>query len=542
MRIVRPTLSSATLCVATALYLLTVTNLSFWRKLGVYFAAHPSKLVVLAAALLLIHIAMLLVFSARPIVKTVLIALIIVAAAGSYFVDTFGTVINRNVIDAVMTTTSAESGALITPHFLRHMLLYGLVPSMLIAWPKLSTGPFLPTLAYRSGAVILCLFGAIALLGSDYGSFASMYREHREDIVSLLMPTTPVRSLVSYYTHDLGSRSIVMKPLGTDARQTLVALPSAKPLLTVIVVGETARAANFSLFGYARDTNPELEKRNVIAFPNTTSCGTDTGVSLPCMFSPFTRSDYSHTKFLGSENLLDVLKHAGVDVAWYDNNTGSNGVGDRIDFTQLQDRPDKRFCDAGECRDGILVEALKTKLNDIKVNTTVVLHMIGSHGPAYYRRYPSDFARFKPDCRSNEFSDCSTDEIVNAYDNSILYTDHVLGQIVDLLDQNRSRVTPAMLYISDHGESLGENGLYLHAAPYLIAPEVQTHVPFVAWLSPEFSGETKLDPGCLAAGSAQPASHDNLFHSVLGMMGVATSVYDRSLDRFADCRDKVHSS
>ena len=536
MRIKRPTISSNFMCLLVAIYLLAFTNASFWRKLSEYFSDHPAKLIVAGIAILLMHVAVLLAFSSKFILKPILVLLILVAAAGSYFTDTFGTIIDRNVIDAALTTTRAESGALITPRFFLHVIVYGLIPCATVIWVRISHGTFARKFALAAIACIACTVGAVALIASDYGSYSSMYREHREDIMALLMPSTPIRSLVSYYTRDLGDRGIVMKPLGVDAKQAASVLPSRKNLLTVIVVGETARAANFSMFGYIRDTNPELTTRDVVAFPDTTSCGTDTGVSVPCMFSPFKRTDYTHSRFLGSENLLDVLTHAGLQVAWFDNNTGSKDVADRIKATQMQDTNDPRYCDAGECKDDVLVDALKNELVNIKGNATIVLHMIGSHGPAYYRRYPDTYARFRPDCRTNQFSDCSAEEIVNAYDNSILYTDHVLSEVIDLLKGNEERFASSMIYMSDHGESLGENGLYLHAAPYFIAPKMQTHIPFIAWFSPEFASATGLDVACLKRGAAAPASHDNLFHIVLGLMMIATSAYDQELDRFSACR------
>lgn len=542
MRIKRPTISSGLICVLVAIYFLAFTNASFWQKLSGYFSDHPAKLLVGAIAILLVHIAALLAFSSKFILKPVLIAMILVAAAGSYFTDTFGTIIDRNVIDAALTTTRAESGALITPRFIIHVIVYGLIPCAIVIWVRISHGTFFRKLVVTTITCMACLVGAVALIASDYGSYSSMYREHREDIMSLLMPSTPIRSLVSYYTRDFRDRRIVMRPLGTDAVQNASLLPAGRNLLTVIVVGETARAANFRLFGYVRDTNPELAIRDVVAFPDTTSCGTDTGVSVPCMFSPFRRTEYSHARFLGSENLLDVLRHAGVQVAWFDNNTGSKGVADRVKTVQMQDGNDTRFCDAGDCKDDILVEALKNELANIKGNATIVLHMIGSHGPAYYRRYPEGFAKFKPDCRTNQFADCKTEDIVNAYDNSILYTDHVLAEVIDLLNDNDTQFASSMIYMSDHGESLGESGLYLHAAPYFIAPKTQTHIPFIAWFSPEFSSATGLDVACLKRGATEPASHDNLFHTVLGMMMISTSAYDQTLDRFSACRKETSLS
>ncbi|MBC2883803.1 phosphoethanolamine transferase [Ochrobactrum sp. CM-21-5] len=539
MRFPRPTIASGPLCVLTALYLLAFTNTSFWQKLALYFTDHPMKLVLAALAILLIHIAVLLVFSAKFVIKPALILAILIGAGGAYFTDVFGTIIDRNVIEATLTTTRAESGQLITARFILHMLLYGVMPSLLIVWVRIKHRPILQKIAVNAVAIIGCLIGFIALIGSDFGSFSSMYREHRSDIMERMMPGTPIKSLVQYVVHDLKDRQIVMQPLGLDARQTIPPLRFGKKLLTVVVVGETARAKNFSLYGYDRDTNPELGKQDIVTFTNTTSCGTDTAVSVPCMFSPFPRTEYSSSKFHSSENLMDVLNHAGVQLAWYENNTGSKGVADRILDVDLQNSGDVRYCDGGECRDQILVDYLKDHLKDFNGNATVILHMTGSHGPAYYRRYPTGFAKFIPECRTSEFSDCTIDQIVNSYDNSILYTDHILSEVIDLLKANRDRFAPAMIYMSDHGESLGEDGLYLHAAPYFIAPDEQTHIPFIAWFSPDYATATQLDTACIKQDAATPASHDNLFHTIIGMMGVKTVAYDPTLDRFARCR-KAH--
>ncbi len=532
----RPTIASGLLCLLTVLYVFIFTNASFWHAIGTYYADAPWKLVGIAAALVLLHTALLLVFSAKYVIKPILILFVLIAAGGSYFTDTFGTIIDKYVVEAALTTTQAESGALLTPSFVWHMVLFGVVPSLLIVWVRVKHRPLLGKVAVNTGIIFACLAASIAILGANYAAYSSMFREHNADIMQKLMPGTPITSTVQYVAHTIKNRDIPMEPLGLDAKQSATKLPADKKLLTVVVVGETARAQNFSLNGYPRETNPELKQRNVVAFTDTTSCGTETSVSVPCMFSPFTREEFSNTKFRGSENLMDVLQHAGVQVAWYENNTGSKGVADRIKTIDLQNAKDTRYCEGGECIDQILVDSLDKELKELTGNATIVLHMTGSHGPAYYRRYPEEFAKFKPDCRSNDFAKCSHEEIVNAYDNSILYTDHILSEVIDLLKANEDKFASSMIYMSDHGESLGEDGLYLHAAPYFIAPSQQTHVPFITWFAPEYVSGTGLDVDCLKKTVAEPSSHDNLFHTVLGMMQIKTTVYDQKLDRFAACR------
>jgi lipid A ethanolaminephosphotransferase len=166
----------------------------------------------------------------------------------------------------------------------------------------------------------------------------------------------------------------------------------------------------------------------------------------------------------------------------------------------------------------------------------VVLHMKGSHGPAYYRRYPAQFEAFTPACNTGELADCERQAVVNAYDNTIRYTDHVLAQVIRLLRHNAERFDTGLLYVSDHGESLGENGLYLHGLPYAIAPTEQTHVPMLLWLSSGMRQHFGLDDRCLRANANKPHSHDHLFHSIVGLLDVQTSAYNADKDLFRACR------
>ncbi|HLQ18167.1 MAG TPA: sulfatase-like hydrolase/transferase, partial [Tabrizicola sp.] len=178
------------------------------------------------------------------------------------------------------------------------------------------------------------------------------------------------------------------------------------------------------------------------------------------------------------------------------------------------------------------------RLKSAKGVQLLVLHQLGSHGPSYFRRYPAAFARFKPACEKDDLQQCSREEIVNAYDNTIAYTDWFLAQVIDLLDAS-DRVIPAMYYVSDHGESLGEGGLYLHGTPYFMAPEYQTRVPMVLWMSGRFRDSLALDQDCLKAAAEAPVSHDNMFSTVLGMVDVTTTARDQALDLAGACRQAV---
>jgi lipid A ethanolaminephosphotransferase len=309
-----------------------------------------------------------------------------------------------------------------------------------------------------------------------------------------------------------------------------------RPLLVVLVVGETARAANFSLGGYERETNPLLAAQPILYFPNVTSCGTNTAVSVPCMFSPFGQKRYSDTKAKSHESLLDVVQRTGVSVLWRDNNSGCKSTCDRVPRHGGNELRREAFCDGDGCFDEVLLEGLPRWIDGLQGDGLVVLHQQGSHGPAYYKRSPAAFKKFLPECADAAVEACSRQEIVNAYDNTILYTDFVLSRLIGLLEPAAGRFDVAMLYVSDHGESLGEGGLYLHGLPWLFAPSEQTHVPMLVWLSDGFSADRGIDRACLEQRRHESHSHDDLFHSVLGLFDVATRIYQPELDLFRPCR------
>lgn len=541
MSLARPRLSSTLLSLLVAGYILFLLNFTFWRKALVYFSGEWSHLAQFAIILLLLHFAVLLSFSSRHMTKVAFIFFIMAGALSSYFVDAFGVVIDRDMLINAVVSTGTETGHLITPAMIRHIAIFGVLPSIIVGWVDVQHQPLKTKLKRNTGLILASLTIAIAMFGAQFSTFASMWREQRERMMSNLVPATPVIGAISLGVRQFREIGIKAEPYGVDAHLGPTISASQKKVLTVIVVGETARAMNFSLNGYARDTNPELKSLDVLNFANVTSCGTATAVSLPCMFSHFGRAEYTNIRGRGSENLMDVLTHAGLHTEWWENNTGPKNVADRIPTVDFYHRTDSKYCSQGECRDDILVDYLRDHIQDFSGNSVLVIHTGGSHGPAYYLRYPTSFARFKPACQTAQLADCSQEEIINAYDNSIAFTDHVLAGIVNVL-QEHNELASAMIYMSDHGESLGEDGVYLHGAPYFIAPKEQTSIPMIAWFSEPYKAAMNLDMTCLRAESDKALSHDNLFASVLGMMDVATSVYNPQLDAFAVCRSRPISS
>lgn len=316
---------------------------------------------------------------------------------------------------------------------------------------------------------------------------------------------------------------MVFKSIGTDA--TLKAHDGRK--LTIVVVGEAARANRFSLNGYERDTNPLLAKEDIINLPNVSSCGTSTAISVPCMFSLLDRNHYSDKEAKSMETVLDILKRSGVNVLWRDNNSDSKGVALRVEYQDYRSRQNNTLCDE-ECRDEGMLVGLQDYVNTHQGDILIVLHQMGNHGPAYYKRYPKAFEKFKPVCQTNQVEQCAPEEIGNAYDNAILYTDYFLDKTISFLKQNDASFQTALIYMADHGESLGEKGLYLHGIPYFMAPPEQTHIGALLW----FGSQSKaiIDTQLLKQKASEPYSHDNLFHTILGLMDIQTNVYDPKLD------------
>ena len=529
------------LTLAVALLLASASNQTFWSTFTqATGGASLDRLPLLAGAFLMLVLffnACLTMASFRYVAKPVLIALILTASAASYFMATYGIVIDKAMVQNVFETDAREAMELISWHLVATVCLLGVLPSLLIARARIHFPQGPKGLMQRFGIAAGSLALAALLLILCFKSLAPVLREHRE-LRFLLTPTNFIQATHGYLRKRLAA-SLVVAPLGRDAVKGATWTGQERRTLTVIVVGETARAANFSLNGYARETNPLLARQaGLINFSNVRSCGTATAVSVPCVFSALGRDGYSQSKATSQEGLLDVLTHAGFDVIWRDNNSGCKGVCARVKYEDLSKPagPDSH-CGAKECYDERLLEGLPELIRNSTRDLVIVLHQKGSHGPAYANRYPRAFSRFGPVCTSNRFEECSRESIQAAYDNTILYTDYFLSKTIDMLRDiaGSGGLDTAMLYFSDHGESLGENNMYLHGAPYFLAPREQTDVPMMLWISPGFSERFRLDRRCLNERRRQPLSHDNVFHSVLGMLDVNTAVLNPRLDLFHSC-------
>lgn len=518
-------LTQTKLILFTALFFVLFNNVSFFQHVVEVYPVTLKNfgfLVSLAVGLTAVIALLFTLLSSKHTTKPVLILFLLVSSLASYFMNTYNVVIDHTMIQNSMQTSLDEASDLLSINLIYYLLLLGVMPSIFIYTVQIEPASFkkaaITTL--RDAGIFLLIFLSMALLFSKF--YTSFFREHKS-LRFYTNPTYYIYSIEKYLKISLKSSPVIATPLGQDAQ--IPATDTDRELI-ILVVGEAARSDRFSLNGYHRETNPLLQKEDVISFTNMLSCGTSTAYSVPCMFSIFPRESYSDSKGESTENLLDVLGHAGINVIWRDNNSDSKGVALRVPYQDYKLPENNPICDI-ECRDeGMLVGLQEHIDSQQQGDVLIILHQMGNHGPAYHKRYPTSFEKFTPVCKTNQLDECTNEEIDNAYDNAILYTDYFLAQTVALLKKNSNRFEAAMIYLSDHGESLGEYNIYLHGLPYAIAPDPQKHIASLFWFSDNF----KIDHKGLRNKATQNFSQDNLFHTVLGLMEVETSVYDKSLD------------
>lgn len=474
------------------------------------------------------------------IVKPLFVTLVLVAAAVAYFMNAYGIVIHRLMIQNAAETDLAEITSLLSFELLGYLLFLGVIPSYMIIRARINYLQPLPEMWRKIKISGVALFLSLALVISMSAQFTSFFRNHK-DIRQRANPLNFIYAAISYVADN--NKSYAVTPIGLDATLNQVGLAQLKPTLLLVVVGETARADHFSVNGYSRDTTPLIAKEAIINYSQVRSCGTETAVSVPCMFSLLGRRHYSDGAAKSQESVLDVIKHAGVSVYWRDNNSSCKGACDRTIYENVQKWTINDLCNDRECFDEVLLYQLNEKLDAINANklltSVIVLHQKGSHGPDYYQRYPESSEIFKPSCRTNQLQACTKDEVNNAYDNTIRYTDYFLAKTIAWLKEQNANYNTAMIYLSDHGESLGENNIYLHGMPYVMAPDAQTHVPFFLWFSPSFEQSEGVNRQCLLQNANKEYSQDNLPHTLLGLLNIDAQVYNPALDILSACRNAI---
>jgi len=526
----------------SSLWLTSAGNIALWSQIhqlpevtglrGFAFAIGFGTIITAAIS------AILSFLNWRWLLKPAIGVFFLSAASGAYFMMSYGIVIDSTMITNVVQTDTKEAFDLMNWRMLISLALLGILPCWAL-WKipvkPLRLGPQIIGNVLTLAISLMVIVGALLAIFQD---FSSIMRNHTQ-LRYLINPLNSYYAIGMVAAKPFQRDQKTLLPLGRDA-QLNPSKSKDKPTLLLLVLGETARMGNFGINGYDRPTTPELSKENVISLKGVMSCGTSTATSVPCMFSHLGKEDYESRKH-NYESLIDVLHHAGLAVLWIDNQSGCKGVCERVPQALTKSLKHPTLCKNGECFDEIMLHEIDQRIQALPAErrakgVVVVMHQMGSHGPAYYKRVPDQFRKFVPECRSNALQECSREQVVNSFDNTILYTDHFLGQAIQWLQKSEATSAPAMLYVSDHGESLGEKNLYLHGLPYRVAPDVQKRVPWITWLSSSFEKQSGLMPTCLKNKSQAPLTHDNYFHSVLGLMNISTQAYQAKLDVHADCR------
>lgn len=491
---------------------------------------------------LFIFLACWLVFTllALPFVHKIIVPLLLVISASvsynSIFLDVY---FNRDMLTNVMQTTVSESSRLMTVPFIAWVVCLGVVPAVLYCRTKIIYRTWWRECLVRIGAGCLSILGVLAIAAIFYQDYASVGRNN-PTLKDLIVPSNFIGAGISKYKH-WKRDNLPYQTLDTQVKQ-IKTTPNRR--VFVMIVGETTRAMNWGLNGYARQTTPLLAKRgdSVINFHHVSSCNTFTAGSVPCMFSHMTRTEFNATRAEKQDNILDMMQRAGIKVVWIDNDTGCKGVCKNTPYVDVTKINSPEFCKHGECLDNAMLPELDKVLNQIdqsNQDTLIVLHTIGSHGPTYYERYTPEYRQFTPTCDTNEINRCSNQELVNTYDNTILYVDQFINTVIARLEQHESWES-AVMFASDHGESLGEKGVYLHSTPYEIAPKEQTAIPMIMWFSPTWLQNEKTNAGCLRQNAqAQTYSHDNVFSTLFSAMNLdktQSQTYRADLDILVACR------
>ncbi|MEX8521631.1 MAG: sulfatase-like hydrolase/transferase [Leptothrix ochracea] len=459
------------------------------------------------------------------LIKPLALLFTLVNGLALYAMNSYHVVLDQEMISNVWNTNTAEATALFHPKLLVYLALAGGLPAWL-AWklPLAAEGRLRRSIHLGLTWVV----GGLVVFSQ---SSAWLWIDQNAKVVGgLMLPWSYVINSTRHLSeqHDAHRQ---LEPLPPIAWQSPSA--TAKPVTVVLVIGESARAANFSLYGYARETNPKLKQRQAQSpaqlqvLPLAQSCATYTTRSLECILA-----HQPQAASITHEVLPAYLSRSGhVDVVWRSRNWGEppmSGVnvirGDAL----------AALCVAPQCTRPDLDDSLIAGLEQDMARAgpkrqLIVLHQAGSHGPEYHKKYPADFAKFLPTCDSVDLKACSADALVNAYDNSVAYTDDLLDRLISTLERQTERRT-VLIYLSDHGESLGEGGWYLHGAPDMLAPKVQKEIPFLVWMSPAFAQDFRVKPERL--NSTTPNTQGRIFHSVLGALGGRSPAYLAEQDIF----------
>jgi lipid A ethanolaminephosphotransferase len=443
----------------------------------------------------------LFVFLSRFLGKFLLVLFFIISAIAVYFVNTYSVIIDESMIGNVLNTKYEESSSFFSFKLLLYLILFGIVPSFYIVKAKITTIP----LKQFFITISLSLLFIIGLAFANASNWLWIDKNSKT-LGGLAMPWSYTVNLSLFYIHE------------SKKNEKEILLPNAtikdnQKSVVVLIIGESARSQNFSLYGYSKNTNPLLSKISNLYHFKANSVATYTTAGVKGILE-HTRTDDLY------EILPNYLFRNNVEVFWRTTNWGEPP----IHIEQYQNREALLpFCKSENSNyDEVLFAGIKEQILASKKNKIlIVLHTSTSHGPTYSKKYPPQFEVFKPVCNSVELGKCSQTELINAYDNTIVYTDYILSNVIENLKQLK-QYNSTMIFISDHGESLGEKNLYMHGLPLSIAPKEQYEIPFIVWLS---DSSKKLKPNKIL-------SQGHVFHSVLNFLKIESPIYNEDLNIF----------
>jgi len=440
-------------------------------------------------------------FLSRFVGKPLLVLFFIINAIAVYFVNTYGVIIDESMIGNVLNTNYAESSSFFSIKLIVYTILLGVIPAIFIVKAKI-TNVTLKKFLITSSVTLVFILTLVYVNASNW----LWIDKNSKTLGGLAMPWSYSVNLSLFYIHK------------HQKNEKEILLPNAtikdnKKSVIVLVIGESARRQNFSLYGYKKNTNPLLSKTPNLFHFDATSCATYTTAGVKCILE-HTSTDELY------EILPNYLYRNNVEVIWRTTNWGEPPI--HIKNYQNTDALMPN-CKGDGCKfDEILLSGLKEQILASKKNKIlIVLHTSTSHGPTYSKKYPLQFEVFKPVCNSVELGNCSQTDLINAYDNTIIYTDYILHQLIENLKELKE-YNSAMLFVSDHGESLGEKNLYMHGVPMSIAPKEQYEIPFIVWLS---DSSKQLKPN-------KTLSQNNVFHSVLNFLGIQSPIYNEQMNIF----------
>lgn len=443
----------------------------------------------------------LIFFLSRLVGKFLLVLFFIINAVAVYFINTYSVIIDESMIGNVLNTNYEEASSFFSIKLIVYIILLGVIPGIYIIKVKIINVTLKKFLITSSLALLFIIIMAFA-----NASNWLWIDKNSKQLGGLAMPWSYSVNISLFYIHEhQKNKKEILLPDAT--------IKDNEKSVVVLVIGESARRQNFSLYGYKRNTNPLLSQTQNLFHFDATSCATYTTAGVKCIL------EHAHTDDL-YEILPNYLYRNNVEVIWRTTNWGEPPV--HIQNYQNKDAL-MLNCKGDGCNyDEILLSGLKEQILASKKNKIlIVLHTSTSHGPTYSKKYPPQFETFKPVCNSVELGNCSHEELINAYDNTIVYTDYLLHNVIEDLKQLKEYKS-AMFFVSDHGESLGEKNLYMHGIPLSIAPKEQYEIPFIVWLS---DSSKQLKPN-------KTLSQNHVFHSVLNFLNIQSPVYDEEMNIF----------